>query len=198
MITMDSSLRTYIDALAEHSPVPGAGSTAALTAMLAASLGLMAAVYSRPAAALADAAQQEAPREAAEALAAVRQRCETLMSDDMSGFAQYVAARRDRADAGAAALEGLARTAAATPLRIARASLAGLGALQRGSRCIAAQVRADWHAAAHLFAAAARSALLAAEASAGALPDPAEREELLAECRLLQRQIRAGMTFLDT
>jgi methenyltetrahydrofolate cyclohydrolase len=195
MITLDSSLRAYLDALAEHSPVPGAGSTAALTAMLAAALGRMAVAFS----ATGDTpAEQEALREAADALSATQQRCETLMSDDMSGFARFVAARRDRTAAGSAALEGLARNAAATPLRIARASLAGLGAMQHGSRCIAEQVRADWAAAAQLFAAAAQSALLAAEASAAALPDPAEREELLAECRLLRQQISSAVSFLDT
>jgi methenyltetrahydrofolate cyclohydrolase len=202
MTIMDSSLRDYIDRLSARTPVPGAGSTAALTAMLAAALALMAAKYS----AAADdqhGAMPPALEDAAADLSAVLRRCESLMSDDISDFAHYIAARRAAADAGSAErgarsvqLEARAQSAAAVPLRIARACGTGLDALVRGAGAIAAQVRADWYAGAHLFAAAARSALLAAEASAAALPEPPERDELAAECRQLSRELDAKMNKL--
>lgn len=169
---LDLTVRDLLDAVAGHTPTPGGGSVAALTAALAAALAGMVARYS------------DLPGDDADAL---RAHVAALADADVAAYAAYRAASALAADdeARPAALERASDAAAAVPAEVAECA-ARIAELADGlARAGNQHLRSDAEAALALAAAAAATAATLVAVNQPGTPRDDRAAELAASTRAL-------------
>ena len=175
------TLGDLLERLASSDPVPGGGSAAALAGSLSAALLSMVASLSESRATDDDAT---VIREVATAAGAARAELTTLASLDAAAYDAVVRARRLPRDTDeqratrSAEVDAAIHTATELPLRTARAAIALLGLAERLTPVGNPHAISDVGVAAHLAAAAVRSAVLNVRINLPSLPDddPLRRE----------------------
>ncbi len=173
-----ASVATFLEAVARGEPVPGGGAVAALAVAMAAALVAMAAAFAK-----------DAPFDAASILAEadlLRERAGRLAGDDASAYLVVIAARRRPRDDPTRASEIASAVSAASevPLQVtrigSRVNELAIDIAERGNP----NLRGDASTAAHLAAAAARSAALLVRLNLSDAADPRvqEADTLAAGC----------------